>query len=54
MRNVWEVNILEHGHNISALEDVRMLIISSYVRPACINTIYKCCHAWVVNLVRCT
>ena len=36
-----EVIIFEHGCYISALEHVRMLILSSYVLLACINTIYK-------------
>ena len=37
-----------HGWNISALEHVRMLTLSSYVLLACINAIYKYGHAWVI------
>ena len=40
-----EVIIFEHGLYISALEYVRMLILRSYVLQACINAIYKYCHA---------
>ena len=35
------------GVYISALEHVRMLILSSYVFLACINAIYKYGHPWV-------
>ena len=42
-----EVIIFEHGCYISALEHVRMLILSSYILLACINAIYKYGHAWV-------
>ena len=35
-------------HYISALEHIRMLILSINVLPACINTIYKYGHAWVI------
>ena len=35
--SVGEVIIFEHGCYISALEYVRMLILSSYVLPACIK-----------------
>ena len=48
--SVGEVIIFEHGCYISALEYVRMLILSSYVLLACINTIYKYGHAWVILL----
>ena len=37
----------ENGCYISALEHVRMLILGSYVLPACKNAIYKCGHAWM-------
>ena len=46
--SVGEVIIFEHGRYISALEHIRMLIFSSYVLLACINTIYKHGHAWVI------
>ena len=48
LRNVGDVIIFEHGRYISALEHTRMLILSSYVLPACINTIYKYGQAWVI------
>ena len=38
----------ERGCYISALEHIRMLILSSYVLLACINPIYKYGHAWVI------
>ena len=38
----------ELGCYISALEHVRMLILSSNVILACINAIYKYGHAWVI------
>ena len=38
----------EHGRYISALEHIRMVIFSSNVLLACINTIYKHGHAWVI------
>ena len=38
-------DIFEHGCYISALEYVRMLILSSYVLLACINAIYKYGHS---------
>ena len=31
------------------LEHVRMLIFSSYVLLACINSVYKYGHAWVIS-----
>ena len=37
--NVGEVIIFEHGHYISVLEHIRMVIFSSYVLLACINKI---------------
>ena len=40
--------IFEHGRYISALEHVRILILSNYVLLACINAIYKYGHAWVI------
>ena len=43
-----EVIIIKHGRYISALEQTRMLILSSYVLLACINTIYKYGRAWVI------
>ena len=46
--SVDEVIIFEHGCYISALEHIRMLILSSYILLACINTIYKYGHAWVI------
>ena len=42
--SVGEVIIFEHGCYISALEHVRMLILSSYVLLACINAVYKYSH----------
>ena len=35
-----------HGLYVSALEHIRMLILSSYVLLACTNRIYKNGHAW--------
>ena len=46
--NVGEVYIFEHGRYISALEHTRMLILSSYILLACINTICKYYHAWMI------
>ena len=49
--NVEEVIIFEPGCYISGLEDIRMVILSSYVLLECINTIYtiyKYGHAWVI------
>ena len=46
--NVGEVIIFEHGRYISAFEHIRMVIFSSNVLLACINTIYKHGHAWVI------
>ena len=48
LRSVLHVYIFENEHLISALEHVRMPKLSSYVILACINTIYKYCHAWVI------
>ena len=48
--NVGEFSVLERGCYISALEHVRMLILSIYVLLACINAIYIYIyygHAWV-------
>ena len=47
--SVGEVIISEHGCYISALEHIRMLKLSSYVLPSCINTIYKYGQAWVIK-----
>ena len=46
---VGEVIIFEHGRYISALEDVRMLILGRYIFLACkhVNAISKYGHAWV-------
>ena len=38
--SVGDVIIFVHGCYISALEHIRMLILSIYVFLACINTIY--------------
>ena len=46
--NVGEVYIFEHGLYISACENARKLILSDYVLPASVNTIYKYCHAWMI------
>ena len=46
--SVEEVIIFEHGCYISTLEHIMMLILSSYVLLACINTMYKYGHAWVI------
>ena len=46
--NFGYVYILEHGLYISALEHARLLILSSYVLLASLNTIHKYCHAWVI------
>ena len=40
--------IFEHECYISALEHIKMLILSIYVLLACINAIYKYGHAWVI------
>ena len=48
MCSVGEVINFEHGCYISALEHVRMLILSSHVVLACINPVYKYGHAWVI------
>ena len=48
--NVGEVIIFEHWRYISALEHIRMIISSSYVLLACINTINKYGHVWVIDL----
>ena len=45
--SVGEVIIFEHGCYISALEHVRMLILSSYVLLSFKKAIYKYGHAWV-------
>ena len=42
--SVGEVIIFEHGCYISALEHIRMLVLSNYVLITCINTIYKYGH----------
>ena len=42
--SVEDVIIFEHGCYISALEQIRMLLFSSYFLLACINTIYKYGH----------
>ena len=46
--SVGEVIIFEHGGYTSALEHIRMLILSNYVLVACINTIYKYGHGLVI------
>ena len=46
--NVGEVIIFSMGGIFSALEHIRTLIFSSYVLLACIKTIYKYGHAWVI------
>ena len=46
--NVGQVYIFEHRLYISALEHARMLMLSDYILLASINTIYTCCHAWVI------
>ena len=46
--SVEEVIIFKHLCYISALEHIRMLILSSYVLLACINKIYKYGHTWVI------
>ena len=47
---IVEVIIFEHGCYISALEYIRMLMLSSYVLVAGIDTIYKYGHEWVILL----
>ena len=42
------IGFSEHGRYISTLEYIRMVIFSSNVLLACINTIYKHGHAWVI------
>ena len=46
--SIGKVIIFEQGCYISALENVMMLIFSSYVLLACINPIYKYGHARVI------
>ena len=46
---VAEVIIFKHGRYISALEHTRISILCTYVLLACINTIYKYGHAWVIK-----
>ena len=46
--SVGEVIIFKRGCYISALENVMMLILSSYVLLARINPSYKYGHAWVI------
>ena len=46
--NVGEVIIFEHRRYISGLEEIKMVILSSYVLLACIKAIYKYGHAWVI------
>ena len=46
--SVEEVIIFKHGRYISALEYTWMLILSSYVLLACLNTTYKYGQAWVI------
>ena len=64
--NIWNVSIslrlsdsiqcrgyyFDHGCYTSALEYIRMLILSKakYILVACINTIYKYGHGWVILL----
>ena len=48
MCSVGKVIVFEHGCYISALEHIRILILSSCVLLACINTIYKYGQAWVI------
>ena len=43
--SVGEVIIFRYLGYISALKHIRMLILSSYVLLACINTIYEYGHA---------
>ena len=45
--SVGEVIIFEHGCYISALEQIRKLLLSNYVLLACITPIYNYGHAWV-------
>ena len=45
--NVGEVIIFKLGCYISALEYVRMLILSNCVLLACKNAIFKYGHAWM-------
>ena len=46
--SVGEVIIFEHGCYISALENVMMVILNSYVHLGRINQIYKYGHACVI------
>ena len=46
--SVGEVIIFEHGCYISALEHIWRLILNNYVLIACINTINKYGHGWVI------
>ena len=48
LRGVGEVIIFVHGCYISALANIRRLILSIYVLLECINTIYKYGHAWLI------
>ena len=45
--NVGAIDISELLLYISAVEHARILILSSYVFMASINTINKYCHAWM-------
>ena len=45
--SVEVVIIFKHGCYISALEQARMLILSSYVLLACVKAIYKYGYAWL-------
>ena len=54
-RYAWEILwgvgediIFEHGCYISALAQIRMLVLSMYVLLGFINTIYKYGQAWVI------
>ena len=49
--SVGKVIIFEHGCHISALKQVRMLILSSYVLLASINPIYKYSIFWLRSLM---
>ena len=46
--NVGEVYIFELKCYISALGNVKVLILSSYVLLACINKTDNSCHTWVI------
>ena len=43
--NVEDVYIFKLGRYMSALEHVRMLVLSNYFLLACTNAIYKYCYA---------